>query len=284
MIPINNSLESLLSGCSKEIWIGPAKENVFYRLDVIEQIANAFKKHIGDLVAEAIETSSHKAFGKGYHNVQRGYYCFDPLVDIIITNARRGRLVKEEPIGNHYSYWYDPSGRLSLIQNYQQSGGSSSIWNELLIYIKGYRIGITCKENCDSPIGVTLECKDDHGKYFTSQANSTAQGEETMKPIGSIFTLIISTEEGLPKKRVRMQENVGEPIKLLFREYTVDSLRASFFRGEDFDYSFSIDTAEIEYNSNCKASKAVYNGETLDILCPKKPISAGMFQVQQLLV
>lgn len=74
--------------------------------------------------------------------LHRGFYCPSPVLDLLVTNARRGRILKRPTERSNITnrYVYDTSGRLIFTENYINGKMVSS---EYLKYYENVVYGIT---------------------------------------------------------------------------------------------------------------------------------------------
>ncbi|MEW9669863.1 hypothetical protein [Ammoniphilus sp. 3BR4] len=144
-------LEKMLQSSREEI------KNSNIQID--EDKLNNFKNIISELVnirneyahkLPQLRTSTEKdilkfEYSKGGEVLHRGYYCPSPVLDLIVGNAKRGRLLKRKPDFGKYSYEYgfDMENRLIRVRGVNEFTTPDSRYDEeYLIYNKNIVIGL----------------------------------------------------------------------------------------------------------------------------------------------
>ena len=98
--------------------------------------------------------------------LHRGYYCPSPIQDIIVDNARRGKILKRETKRSKptHRYYFNTKDQLLIAETILCDG---SIQTEYLVYCKDAIYGYTY-DSKNNLIGVSEECyKDDRiQRYF----------------------------------------------------------------------------------------------------------------------
>lgn len=123
----------------------PPKDKAFYiqKKDRAIVLLRMGERFLADDVAEHRSISCLRAeFGANSRNLHRGVYCPSPVLDILVRNAKRGKILlrptERSNITNRYVY--DGTGRLSFIDNYLDGKMVSS---EYLLYDENIVYGIT---------------------------------------------------------------------------------------------------------------------------------------------
>ena len=78
-------------------------------------------------------------FEYGTGAIHRGYYCPSPVIDLIVGNLKRGRIVKKAPKAG-YRYAFDAEGNMLFVDLLQQGDVEAT---EYLFMQNGNRYGIT---------------------------------------------------------------------------------------------------------------------------------------------
>ena len=92
-------------------------------------------------VKEMIELAEKQVYRREYaiggEAIHRGYYCPSPVLDIVVGNCKRGKLLKRKQKESKYTYEYlfDKNDKLVLVCKYDYNLVSLEKWQvELLIY------------------------------------------------------------------------------------------------------------------------------------------------------
>ena len=73
-----------------------------------------------------------KEYARGGEVIHRGYYCPSPVLDKIVGNCKRGKLIKTPRKMPDYEYWIDSDNKIILIKKYCHEINTSEI--EILLY------------------------------------------------------------------------------------------------------------------------------------------------------
>ena len=125
------------------------RQKVFEPFHELDQKYVALASQYSDSYEELykdIEAKTHRReYGKGGGSIQRGYYS-PSMIDLVVSNVRRGRLLKKPPKDGKYTYEYlfDESDRLICVYKYGyydeyqgyvwHDGGQSLASTELFVY------------------------------------------------------------------------------------------------------------------------------------------------------
>ena len=100
-------------------------------------IQQEYSKKYNELFDAAYNNICRKEYAKGGEIIHRGYYCPSPVLDIVIGNCNRGRILKRPPKENNYNYeyWFDSNNRLICVCEWNNIFGKFQISStELFIY------------------------------------------------------------------------------------------------------------------------------------------------------
>ncbi|MCR5610415.1 MAG: hypothetical protein K6F68_01075 [Clostridiales bacterium] len=278
----NKEIEGIMSAYPKDIWFEPKKETAHMRLDAAEKIAQAVKDRVAETVKTIQENYSHTAYCSAGNAVKRGYFCPDPLIEIIVSNVRRGRLVKTEPKGDRFSYWFDENDRLILVEKITGCGIWSTQFNEVLFYIDGYRIGVMFKSDYgvkgkNGQFYLCIECNNGKDLYSMSEISVHISENGEVNALTSIYTWMTAMENGRPVKRISHWETVGEPLELMKKVISAEPLLGSVLKMEDFTYFDRTEAWSAEYGADGKVSAIACGNRRIVESKGKKPVLDGMF-------
>lgn len=81
-------------------------------------IGDQYNDQCQRILAEASRKVVRKEYSVGGEIMHRGYYCPNPIADIVIRNAKRGRLLKRMTARSnpYYEYGFDCEGKLLIIR------------------------------------------------------------------------------------------------------------------------------------------------------------------------
>lgn len=124
----------------------PAEDKLFYAEHKVKairllDIAECFLRDDGVRTQRSISRGKDQ-LGAMSRNLHRGVYCPSPVLDILITNSKRGKILvrpsEKSRITNRYIY--DTAGKLIIADNYTDNKMISS---EYLLYQDCFVYGIT---------------------------------------------------------------------------------------------------------------------------------------------
>lgn len=75
-----------------------------------------------------------KEYGRGGATIHRGFYCPSPVLDKIVGNCKRGKLIKLPRKKPDYEYWYDQKERLILVKKTNPENENITPEIEILFY------------------------------------------------------------------------------------------------------------------------------------------------------
>lgn len=144
-------LEELLQSAKEEI----KKSNILIDQDKLRDfnniilelivIRNEYEDKLPQLRESAEKAITQLEYSKGGETIHRGYYCPSPILDLIVGNAKRGRLLKRKPdFGKFtYEYGFDIDNRLIRVREVNEFTTPDTRYNEeYLIYNKNIVFGI----------------------------------------------------------------------------------------------------------------------------------------------
>ncbi|KAB7709063.1 hypothetical protein F9802_02765 [Bacillus aerolatus] len=105
----------------------------------LANIKNEYKSNLSQLRNLTEREVGQFEYSKGGETIHRGYYCPSPIYDLIVGNAKRGRLLKKKPEFGKYSYEYgfDNQDRLIRVRGVNEFTTPISRFDEeYLIYEK----------------------------------------------------------------------------------------------------------------------------------------------------
>jgi len=111
-----------------------------------ETLGNQNRYRYKDLSSAAYENTVRKEFGKGGVLIPRGYYCPSLVDDIVISNVKRGKLLKKLNSNSTYDfvYFFDQADRLIAVQTVGYFNGDLRVYSEeFLVYNDNDVIGYT---------------------------------------------------------------------------------------------------------------------------------------------
>jgi hypothetical protein len=217
-IEATNAIEQIreiISRLPVDAWIELKPETIETRYKLIEKAAKAFKRSSYKIKKLALEQTARIEYCRGGNMMTcRGYYCPDPLEDIITKNCRRGRKVKKEPAQlPYYIYHFNNDNELIMVE---KKGAVGGIYDktELLIRFGEFRIGFCYVEkitDTERYIEVWLECKNENeGKYIISNYSVIKQ-KDRYEISGRQHSTLITFSDGIPRKHISISEWVEMP-------------------------------------------------------------------------
>jgi len=127
-----------------------------------ERLANVVKEYVPllqtlkDKLNQEIATEEYSTGGEVLH---RGFYCPSPIIDIVIGNSKRGRILQRmtQESKPTYKYGFNADGELILVTNIIYD--INAIGTEIIIPNDNKEIGISFQDCCgERKIGRISEC------------------------------------------------------------------------------------------------------------------------------
>lgn len=115
-------------------------------------------------------------YGKGGEVLHRGILCPSKIIDVVVGNVRRGRLLKEYKDNVDYIYGFDKNNKLCKVETKEEPK-----YTEYIIYEGEVEIGLTY--DADENLLKVSECKKKNGrliKYLQGYSISEKGTFETM--------------------------------------------------------------------------------------------------------
>ncbi len=89
-------------------------EDFFEKEKYFEVIYRNYENKLDYFYNQAENQVVKKEYARGGECIHRGFYCPSPVLDIIVGNCKRGKLVKKPRKQPDYEYWFDSHNRLIL--------------------------------------------------------------------------------------------------------------------------------------------------------------------------
>lgn len=263
-----NEVIRVIKGFSLESWIAPSAESVMMRLEKIKQIGTVIDSSFTVLKQLMEKRSIRTEYCKSSDLAPRGYYCPDPLFDIIASNCRRGRITKRKQSSPCFTYYFDSDNELIMIEN-DSFDDKDLCGVELLFRYDSFRIGFYCvegiqKKALEATFRICVECKDVQKGIYTIGEYSLSKVADDYFTAPAIFSREIFSIDGIPRKVLRIQEIID-----------LDSGISAVLNDEG--YSITSREFEIKYDDSGLPIECVSNGESFRIGHAKKPTILGMF-------
>lgn len=115
--------------------------SIISECEALIDLGKTMIQHASLLLQTASNSESNKTFCTG-SSLHRGFYCPSPIYDIIIGNAKRGKLRNKivSRNKNFYQYFFDSTGELLVVDHVVDG---EIIEKELMLYEENIRYGIT---------------------------------------------------------------------------------------------------------------------------------------------
>lgn len=266
MVP--NNIRELFEKLPPDAWITPTAETAETRLAIIQKAARLVNSASYKLKKHVMEHASRIEYCKGRDLTPRGFYCPNPLSDIIATNCKRGRIIKKKPVlPPYYAYYFEDNASLAMIE---EVGMIAGIFNttELLFRFGNYRVGFRFVDSKSSParyIDVTVECKNDSGEEYIISLYTAVKENGSYNVGGHSDSELIVFSGSMPVKLIELMECIR----------TSEKLRAKFGIEKD-EYRITSRTFEVFYDDEGLPCKCSANGEPFLPGKVKKPVLSGM--------
>lgn len=79
-----------------------------------QQIYNHCSKQLLSYFTEIEKRVVKKEFSRGGECLHRGFYCPSPVLDIVIGDCKRGKLIKNPRKTPDFEYWFDADNKVTL--------------------------------------------------------------------------------------------------------------------------------------------------------------------------
>jgi ferredoxin-thioredoxin reductase catalytic subunit len=108
------------------------KDKLVYFKDIISElitIRNEYENKFSQLRTSTEKEVARFEYSKGGETIHRGYHCPSLVLDLIVGNAKRGRLLKRKPEFGKYSYEYgfDIENRLIRVRGVNEFTSPDSV-------------------------------------------------------------------------------------------------------------------------------------------------------------
>lgn len=92
-------------------------------MDYMEQrLFDLYDKYLysyDELRKKALAETCYREYSKGGEGTHRGYYCPSPVIDLLIGNVSRGRLLKRRPAVNYdYIYYLNEARQIIMVDDF----------------------------------------------------------------------------------------------------------------------------------------------------------------------
>lgn len=259
-------IRELITKVSVKDWIDQAPETVNTRFGIIERAAKAFKRSSYKIKKLALEQTDRFEYCKPGSVAIRGYYCPDPMQDIIITNCKRPNIAKRRlTVPPYLIYHFNSDNELIMIEEKGVIGGIYDK-TELLIRFDNFRIGFSFPDIINDPeryIDVRLECKTKK-KYILSYY-TVVRKKDGYHISEQNESILITFLDGLPRKWIRMTEWIDVP-----------SILKELYHLEDGDH-ICANEYELFYDESGYPLEYVSKGDICPAAHVKLPVMDGMF-------
>ena len=207
-----------------------AKEKInIYKKD-LTKIINEYKPDCKALYDDAVDKVIKSEFAVKGETLYRGYYCPSPILDIVVGNINRGKILKRVSVKSKptYEYGFDDQGKLVLVKHlyneeFDNIGTESA---EVILHRKNSIIGILI--NLDKGGEITIEAVSESIYDEQDRIESFSYGYIGEK--GDIYELskeIYSYDnEGLKTSEVYLYEGSGYS----FYKYTFEHDSEGYLR------------------------------------------------------
>lgn len=105
----------------------------FYKRELFEKMYNRYKDKIDFYFKLAEKNVVKKEYSRGGECIHRGFYCPSPLLDTIVGNCNRGKLLQRINKMPDYEYWFNSDNKLILVKK-ANDFGNRVLYNIELIY------------------------------------------------------------------------------------------------------------------------------------------------------
>lgn len=127
-------------------------------MDYMEQrLFDLYDKYLysyDELRKKALAETCYTEYSKGGEGTHRGYYCPSPVIDLVIGNVSRGRLLKRRPAANYdYIYYLNEARQIIMVDDFATwENGSKTLYTREFVF-HGENIETSVEYKLDSFLG-----------------------------------------------------------------------------------------------------------------------------------
>lgn len=109
-------------------------------MDYMEQrLFDLYDKYLysyDELRKKALAETCYREYSKGGEGTHRGYYCPSPVIDLLIGNVSRGRLLKRRPAANYdYIYYLNEARQIIMVDDFATwENGSKTLYTREFVF------------------------------------------------------------------------------------------------------------------------------------------------------
>ena len=168
-------------------------------MDFMEQrLFDLYDKYLysyDELRKKALAETCYREYSKGGEGTHRGYYCPSPVIDLVIGNVSRGRLLKRRPAVNYdYIYYLNEARQIIMVDDFATwENGSKTLYTREFVF-HGENIETSVEYKLDSFLGYihmysASLCDYDAGKLRTYQYISFPHSPQRLSqgPFGKLL-------------------------------------------------------------------------------------------------
>ncbi len=215
--------------------------------DRVLKILEEYKPLCNQYCKEASEKVAYEQYGRGGECLHRGYYCPSMIMDIVVGNCKRGKILQKKPTRKNpdYIYGFDAEDKMVMARCRNVA--------EIIIHLEEVQIGI-CLYNGDT-IETISECVYDNGKI-----------------VSYLYALYNPYKEQITE--LRREEYTYLENKVIVDWYRLDMLDKSIFKNHT-RYIFAIEDGYLksytieEYDGD-RIKDSVWNGHIWEVSPPRK--------------
>jgi hypothetical protein len=150
------------------------KKLIDFKKDISELVK--IKNKYADCLSQLRPSSEKKIvrfeYSKGGETLHRGYYCPSPVLDLIVGNSKRGRILKRKPDFGKFSheYGFDAADKLIRVRGVSEFTTPNSNYDkEYLIYLEDVVYGV--QFNNMSELDCVSKCPYTNGNILKYEMN-----------------------------------------------------------------------------------------------------------------
>ena len=92
-----------------------------------------------ELRKKALAETCYREYSKGGEGTHRGYYCPSPVIDLVIGNVSRGRLLKRRPVVNYdYIYYLNEARQIIMVDAFATWEDDRFEYNKKTLYTREF--------------------------------------------------------------------------------------------------------------------------------------------------